>query len=154
MRLQPLYRLRYHYPDGWEVALSGELGREEHHYYFAEGTCTGVISGRFRGGNHPRRRTDRTFAMDMQGFIETEDGATIMVDFQGYGRAFPVGRRQVVGAAWHLTDHETYRRLNDAVCAVAGEVRVPPSIPAGELKQADVELVFDISELIWEAPHD
>lgn len=154
MRLQPLYTLRYRYPDGWEVTLSGELGREEHHYYFAEGTCSGSISGKFRGGNHPRRRTDRTFAMDMQGVIETDDGATIMVDFQGYGRAYPMGRRQVVGAAWHVTDHEKYRRLNDVVCAVAGEVRVPAGIPADQLKQGDVELVFDVAEVVWEAPAD
>jgi hypothetical protein len=88
--------------------------------------------------------------MDMQGFIKTEDGALIMVDFKGYGRAYPVGRRQVVGAAWHLSDHEAYLRLNDCLCAVNGEVRVPADVPAETLKQADVELVFEVSELVWE----
>lgn len=152
MRLQPLYTLRYRYPDGWETPLSGELGREEHHYYFAEGACDGAITGKFRGSNHPRRRPDRTFAMDMQGFIETDDGAVIMVDFQGYGRAYPPGRRQVVGAVWHVSDHESYKRLNDCICVIAGEVRVPTDIAADQLKQADVELVFEVSELIWEPP--
>ena len=154
MRLEPLYTLRYRYPDGWEVTLTGELGKEEHDFFFAEGSCSGGIKGRFRGANHPRRRADRSFAMDMQGFIETDDGALIMVDFKGYGRAYPVGRRQVVGAVWHLSDHESYKRLNDCICVLAGEVRVPTNIPAEQLKQADVELVFDVSELVWEAPAD
>jgi len=151
MQLRPLYSVRFHYPDGWQVDLRGPGGTEEHHYYFAEGRCEGGISGRFRAGNHPRRRTDRTFAMNMQGFIETDDGALIMTDFQGFGRAYPPGRRQVVGAAWHTTGHDAYRRLNDAICVIAGEVRVP-DLPAEKLQQKDVTLVFDIAELVWEAP--
>jgi hypothetical protein len=37
------------------------------------------------------------------------------------------------------------------VCALAGEVRVPDKSPE-QLKQIDVELVIDVSELVWEAP--
>lgn len=148
MQLKPLYTVRFRYPDGWQVDLQGPSGTEEHHYYFAEGRCEGSISGRFRASNHPRRRTDRTFAMDIQGFIEVDDGSLIMVEYKGYGRAYPVGRRQVVGAAWHITSAERYAFLNDAVCAIAGEVRVP-ELPR-ELKQEDVELVFAIAELVWE----
>jgi len=151
MQLRPLYVLRYFYPDGWQVDLTGDDGTEEHHYYFAEGRCEGTITGRFRAGNHPRRRTDRTFAMNMQGFIETDDGALIMLDFQGYGRAYPPGRRQVVGAAWHLTSHEKYRYLNDSVCVISGEVRVPLP-PPQPLEQKDVQLVFAVQELVWEPP--
>lgn len=44
------------------------------------------------------------------------DGAVIMVEWHGYGRACPPGRRQIVGAVFHLADREPYRRLNDAVC--------------------------------------
>jgi hypothetical protein len=149
MQLKPLYTVRFHYPDGWQVDLEGPSGKEEHHYYFAEGRCEGAISGKFRAGNHPRRRTDRTFAMDMQGFIEADDGSLIMIDYKGYGRAYPVGRRQVVGAAWHVTAAKPYAFLNDAVCTIAGEVRVPDK---PEIKQEDVELVFAVAELIWEAP--
>ena len=150
MQLRPLYSVRFRYPDGWGVELTGPGGTEEHHYYFAEGRCEGGVAGTFRAGNHPRRRTDRTFAMNMQGFIETDDGATLMIDYQGYGRAYPPGRRQVVGAAWHVTAHEKYRYLNDSVCAIAGEVRVPGNI--SEIKQGDVQLVFSIAEIMWEAP--
>ena len=84
--------------------------------------------------------------MNLQGAIETDDDAHVVLDFQGYGRAYPVGRRQVVGAAWHFSDHERYRRLNDSVCVIAGEVRRP----SPEAVQADVELVFEVAELVWE----
>lgn len=100
MQLRPLYTVRFVYPDGWSVELKGPGGVEEQHYYFAEGRCEGAIAGTFRAGNHPRRRADHSYAMNMQGFIQTDDGAVIMVDYQGFGRAYPPGRRQVVGAAW------------------------------------------------------
>jgi len=152
MQLRALYTVRFHYPDGWQVDLVGDAGTEEHHYYFAEGRCEGALEGRFRAGNHPRRRTDRTVAMNMQGFIETDDGALIMIDYKGYGRAYPPGRRQVVGAAWHVTSHEKYKHLNDAICVISGEVRVPKS--EKPVEQAQVQLVFAVAELVWEAPPD
>lgn len=161
MELKPLYMLRFRYPDGWEVGLEGPLGREEHHFYLPEGSCQGEISGRFKGANHPRRRTDRAFQMDMQGFIETLDGALIMVDYKGYGRVYRDGKRQiagatwnyreVVGAAWHISSDERYRQLNDSICAIAGEVRSPDR---ANIVQGDVELVFQVSELIWSPPPD
>ena len=153
MQLKQLYTVRFIYPEDWGVELTGPLGTESQHFLFAEGTCSGVLSGRFRGANHPRRRTDKTFAMDIQGVILTDDGATIMFDYQGYGRAYPVGRRQIVGAAWHVTGDERYTRLNDSICMLAGEVRWPDK-PADEVKQEEVQLVIDVSELIWEAPKD
>jgi hypothetical protein len=153
MQLKPLYTVRFHYPEAWDADLTGPGGTEEFNFLFAEGTCTGRIAGRFRGANHPRRRTDHTYAMDLQGFIETEDGATVVLDFKGYGRAYPKGRRQVVGAAWHICDDEKYKWLNDSIGMISGEVRAP-SKPQSEIKQGDVELVFDVSELVWEAPND
>ena len=153
MHLKPLYSVRFRYPEAWAVELNGPGGKEEQHFFIADGVCTGSLAGRFRGANHPRRRTDLTFTPDFQGVIETEDGATVMFDYQGYGRAYPKGRRQIVGAAWHVSDHEKYRWLNDVVCVLAGEVRAP-SKPPDEIKQVDVELVIDVSELVWEAPTD
>ena len=168
MRLEPLYTLRFFYPQGWSVNLVGKKGTEEDHFYFAEGTCEGRLNGKFRGSNHPRRRADETFTMNIQGFIETNDSALIMLDYQGYGRSTDrsqelyrrmsianertARRRQVVGFAKHVTDNEEYRWLNDAVCAIAGEVRAPPEIPPDKIKQADVKLVFNVSEVIWESP--
>lgn len=151
MHLKPIYSVRFRYPHAWGVELQGPAGTEELHFLLAEGTSTGEVAGRFRGANHPRRRTDHTFAMDLQGCIETGDGALVMFDYQGYGRAYPEVRRQVVGAAWHTSDHERYRWLNDSICVISGEVRSPEK-PAEQIRQGDRELVFDISELVWEAP--
>jgi hypothetical protein len=153
MHLKPLYAVRFRYPLDWGIELTGPAGKEESLFLFAEGTCTGTVAGRFRGANHPRRRTDLTYAMDIQGAIETEDGAVVMFDYKGYGRAYPKGRRQIVGAAWHVSDHEKYRWLNDSICALAGEVRWPDK-PPEQVTQMEVELVIDVSELVWEAPKD
>lgn len=168
MRLDPLYTLRFFYPQGWSIGLVGKKGTEEDHFYFAEGTCEGRVAGRFRGSNHPHRRTDETFMMNIQGLIETNDSALIMLDYQGYGRSTDRSqelykralaanektsrRRQVVGFARHVTDSEKYRWLNDAVCAIAGEVRAPLETPTDKIKQADVNLVFNVAEVIWESP--
>lgn len=148
VRLEPLYTLRFRYPEEGRAAMIG--GEDEENFFFAEGRAEGKIAGRFRGANHPRRRGDRTFRMNMQGYIETDDGGQVVIDFQGYGRTHPVGRRQVVGAAWHFSDHEPLKRLNDAICVIAGEVRRP----SADTPQADVELMFEIAELIWEQPPD
>lgn len=106
--------------------------------------------------------------MNIQGFIETNDSALIMLDYQGYGRSTDRSqelykqamaanektsrRRQVVGFAKHVTDNERYLWLNDAVCAISGEVRAPLEVPRDQIKQPDVILVFDVSEVIWESP--
>ncbi|HEY1455228.1 MAG TPA: DUF3237 family protein [Candidatus Dormibacteraeota bacterium] len=153
MHLKPLYSVRFRYPADWSVAMTGEAGREERHFYLAEGTCSGQLRGTFRGANHPRRRTDLTFTPDFQGVIETDDGAVVMFDYQGYGRAYPPGRRQIVTAAWHTTADDRYKWLNDAICVGAGEVRMP-DLPRDQVKQMDIELVLDISELMWEPPAD
>jgi len=107
LQLKPLYSVRFRYPADWAIELIGPAGKEEQHFFLAEGECSGTISGRFRGANHPRRRTDLTFVPDFQGVIETGDGAVVYFDYQGYGRAYPKGRRQIVTAAFHTTAHES-----------------------------------------------
>jgi hypothetical protein len=143
VRLEPLYRIRFTYPEGWGIGLGGDW---EQHFYLAEGRCEGAINGRFRGANYPRRRSDGTFRPDFRAVIETDDGATIMFEWHGYGRAYPVGRRQVVGAIFHSSDDERYVRLNDVICVCVGEVRAS----TGE----SAELVIDVAELVWEAIAD
>ncbi len=151
MHLKPLYTVRFHYPRGWEVQLTGDAGSEEHDFFFAEGRLEGGIAGQFRAANHPRKRVDGHYLMDLHGFIETIDGGLIMLEYRGYGRSYPAGRRQVIGAAFHLSEHTNYRRLNDAVCVIAGEVRRPDPAPV-PLEQKHIQLVFSVSELVWEAP--
>ena len=143
MRLEPLYRVRFTYPEGWAIGLEGGW---EQHFYLAEGRCEGAISGRFRGANFPLRRTaEGPFRPDVRAVIETDDGATIMCESVGYGRAHPPGRRQIVASLLHLTDDERYRRLNDVVCVCVGEVRAPAD-PTRE----SPDLVMDVAELVWE----
>ena len=94
----------------------------------------------------PRRLgAEGPFRPDFRAVIETDDGATIMFELHGYGRAYPPGRRQIVGAVFHLSDAEHYRRLNDGVCVCVGEVRAP-----ADPDQVEPDLVLDVAELIWE----
>ncbi len=146
MRLEPLYRVRFTYPESWGIELEGGW---EQFLFIAEGRCEGGISGRFRGVNHPRRRTSEgPFCPDMHAVIETDDGATIMMETHGYGRPYPAGRRQIVGSVLHLSDSDRYRRLNDVVCMCAGEVRAPLE------EGGEPDLVMDVAELVWEPVAD
>ncbi len=153
MRLRPLYRLRFDYPESWGVDLKGEGGTEEQLLLFASGTVEGEIRGRFRGANYPRRRTDRTYVTDFRGVLVTDEGETILLECRGFGRpATPVhnqvspGRRQWVATVTHLAEVEKYRWLNDAVCVGTGEVRTKP-VPHPD---NPTDLVLDVAELIWE----
>jgi hypothetical protein len=65
-----------------------------------------------------------------------------MFEWHGYGRAYPVGRRPIVGAIVHSSDDERHRRLNDVVCVSVGEGGL------GRMRGAD--LVADVAELVWE----
>jgi hypothetical protein len=140
MRLEPLYRMVFHYPQGWSVALAGE-GTEGQHLFLAEGRCDGRMSGRMQGANHPRRRGDGTFCPDFHGAISTDDGATVLFDCGGYGRAYPPDARQIVCWLTHVSDDPRYRWLNDVVCVGTGEVRPD-------------QLLIDVAELVWEPPGD
>jgi hypothetical protein len=143
MRLAHLYRVRFNYPEGWAVDLEGGW---QQHLYLADGTCEGTITGRFRGANFPLRRTpEGPFCPDLRAVIETDDGATIMFECHGYGRAYPAGRRQIVGSVLHLSDSDLYARLNDVVCVCAGEVRA-----AQHSVRDSPDVVMDVAELIWE----
>lgn len=142
MRLEPLYRVRFTYSGGWGADLAGPDSPEGQYFFLAEGHCDGRITGRFRGANHPHRRSDGTFLPDFQGVIETEDDAEILFDYRGYGRAYPVGQRQIVGIGTHISDDERYHWLNDVVSIGAGEVRAREDGPT--------ELVIEWQEVIWE----
>ena len=106
MRLEPLYRVQFSYTAGWSADLAGPDSFEGRFFFLAEGRCEGRISGLFRGANHPHRRSDGTFLPDFQGVIETDDGAEILFDYRGYGRAYPIGRRQIVVSAPHLSSED------------------------------------------------
>jgi len=53
MRLEPLYRIRFTYPESWAVALQGGW---QQLFLVAEGRCEGMIEGRFRSKVRFERR--------------------------------------------------------------------------------------------------
>ena len=153
MRLEPLYRLRIKFSERTSVIISGESGKEDQVLHFAEGTVEGGISGRFRGMDYPRRRTDGTVVTDLRAVIETSDAASILFDCHGYGRVHSAerdhlsgGPRQWVVAVTHLSDHEQYRRLNDTICVGTGHSPRGPRTASGQ----PLEFVLDVAEIIWE----
>jgi Protein of unknown function (DUF3237) len=164
MRLNPLYRLTFEYSHDWEVDLEGENGHEQQLFLLAEGTVEGRIVGRFHGSNFPRRRVDKTAVTDLRGAIETADGAVVIVEYHGYGRAHTPAhdtvagkhRRQWVATATHLSGDERYKWLNDVVCVGTGEVgprAAGPSVRSSGLSSGPAAtLVLDVAELVWEPP--
>jgi hypothetical protein len=133
MRLEPLYRVEFSYPEHYDVD-----GPDVGGIFFAEGRCEGALTGRFRGLNHPRFRPDDVYLPNFQGVIETEDGASIAFDYRGFGRARDYGR-EVVGTAFHSTGDDRYARLNEAVAVLTGEAR-------------ERTIRLEIAELLWEPP--
>ena len=129
MRLEPLYRIAFRYGESYRTGDEWLL--------IGEGRCEGRVSGRYRCVNRPRLRPGGTFVPDMSAAIETDDGATVLVQLTGRGDpdAQPTG--QVVVAIRHVTDDERYAWLDGVVCAAAGEVH-------------DREIVLDVAEIVWE----
>ena len=140
-----MYRARFSAPQSWSVELTGPSGTEGQDFLLTEGRCEGRVAASWRGANYPRRRTDGTLTPDFRGVLETDDNATILFAWNGYGRAGQGGMSQLVGGMTHTTDDERYRWLNDAFCAVAGKVHHRP-------EDDRVEVVLDVFELVWEAP--
>ena len=145
MRLKPLYRARFTTPERWSVELEGPHGSEAQKLLFAEGRCEGRVVASLRAANFPRRRADDTLTPDFRGVLETDDGATILFAWQGYGRTGADGVRQLVGAMTHLSDAERYRWLNEVICTVTGVVETRADGQGSEVR-------LDISELVWESP--
>lgn len=135
-----LYRMRMKYTRGWSVELGAPEMSESQHFFLGEGRCDGRIAGNFHLANHPMQRTDGTFLPNVQGVIETDDGATIYFDHRGYGRTYPAGKRQVISIGTHISSDSRYNWLNDSIAVGTGEVR-----PIGT---GGVEIVIDWFEVI------
>jgi hypothetical protein len=131
VRLAPLYRIHFSYPEHYYVD-----GPDFRGFFFAEGRCDGTLTGRFRGMNHPRLRRDDVYLADFQGVIETDDGAAVAFDLTGFGRARDYGR-EVVGTITHSTADVRYAHLNDALCIVSGQAR-------------EREIRLEVAEVVWE----
>jgi hypothetical protein len=134
LRLDPLYRARFAYTEEYDIGAPDARG-----VFVAEGRCEGKLTGRLRGMNHPRVRTDGMYLPNFQGVIETDDGARVAYDIQGYGGERDDGRFAVHGSVTHATADERYARFNDTVCVFAAEA-------------FDDEVVYEVSALVWEPP--
>jgi hypothetical protein len=143
MRLEPLYRITFTTPEAWQVDVEGANGTERQSFLIAEGRSEGRLSARYRGANFPRTNTDGKLLPDFRGVLETDDGATVLFAWHGYAIPRPGSKLELVGSMAHLSDDERYRRLNDVVCALTGEVR--PRVDG-----SGYEVVLDVAELIWE----
>lgn len=152
MRLEPLYRAEFRYPDGGRgTVLEGEAGSEGHYFFVAEGTVSGRVAGRLQGANHPRSRIDKNALPDIQGAIDTDDGATIIFDWQGFARPYPPERRQIVVAGRHVCGDERYAWLNDTICVGTGEIR--PQDTSGGARNVvggRIDFVIEFAALVWE----
>ncbi|MCI4338501.1 MAG: DUF3237 domain-containing protein, partial [Thermoplasmata archaeon] len=130
MQLRPLYRAQFEYPQQWEAELKGKNGVEEQTFLLAEGMVEGKLTGALRGANYARRRTDGTAVTDFRGVLECADGAVVLFEYRGFGRAHTpehdriagASRRQWVATATHLSHDPRYAWLNDTVCVGTGEV--------------------------------
>lgn len=152
MRLEPLFRATFSYPDGGRgVVLDGDSGSEGHYFFVAEGSVEGRVAGRLQAANHPRSRVDRNALPNIQGAIDTDDGATIIFDWRGFARPYPERRRQIVVAATHVSDDERYSWHNDVVCVGTGEIR-PRDASGGPraVVGGNIDFVIEFAELIWE----
>jgi hypothetical protein len=152
MQLKPLYRAVFRYPDGGRgTVLEGEAGSEGYYFFVAEGSVQGRINGRLQGANHPRSRVDKNALPNVQGTIETDDGAVIVFDLRGFARPYPMPARQIVVSGRHVCGDERYAWLNDVVCVGTGEFRVNDGsgAPRGVVG-GNIDFVIDVAELVWE----
>ena len=143
MRLEPLYTVTFTTPEAWSVEVVTDAGIEGRSFLLAEGRSTGRLSARYRAANFPRKRADAALVPEFRGVLETDDGATILFEWQGLAVLPDSGMRRLLGSLVHTTDDPRYRWLNDRVCAVEGEVR-PRTDGSGS------EVVFEVSEMVWE----
>jgi hypothetical protein len=144
VRLEPLYRATFAPTESWSVQVEGAHGVEGQGFLLVEGRSEGRISGRLRAANYPRRRTDGTQTPAFRGVLETDDGATLLFAWHGYGRPVDAGSSRLVGSMTHLSDDPRYRWLNDAVCVLTGEVHRPPG-------GGPFTVTVEAAELVWEA---
>ncbi len=142
MRLEPLYRATFSPTERWSVERAGEHGVEGQGFLIVDGRAEGRVGGRLRAANYPRRRVDGTFTPDFRGVVETDDGATVLFTWHGYGLATDDGPGRLLGSMTHVTDDARYDWLNRSVCVLAGEVHTRDS--------GGLDVVIEVSELVWE----
>jgi hypothetical protein len=133
MRLEPIYRARFSAPQRWSVELTGPDGSEGQDFLLTGGRYEVRVAASWRGANYPGRRIDGTLTPDFRGVLETDDSATILFAWNGYGRAgqgavsqlvggmtHTSGRSVVLGPMMHLARHGAERIVEPSVSLVIG----------------------------------
>jgi hypothetical protein len=123
MRLEALYTVTFTTPEAWSVEVASDAGIEGRSFLLAEGRSTGRLSARSRAANFPRTRTDAALVPEFRGVLETDDGATILFEWQGLAVLTDSGMRRLLGSLVHTTDDPRYRWLNEHVCAAGFRCR-------------------------------
>jgi hypothetical protein len=88
---------------------------------------------------------DGVVTPDFRGVLQTDDGATILFTWHGFGITAPEGVNKLVGAMTHVSDDERYSWLNTVICTVAGVIE-PRADGAG------LRVVLDVAQLVWQRP--
>lgn len=106
------------------VWLSPYQASERMGYGHGLGSVTGErLRGIMRWSNHPRRREDGVWCPDLNGSIDTDDSAHLVVAMRGYSIDETVARhRAIVAAIWFWADDERYRWLNYVLGVGEGEI--------------------------------
>ena len=141
-----IYSLVWEYRERWREPLPPD-GHESEGFAYVEGQAEGAVSGRFRGVNASRQRSDGRFLTSARGVIVLQGGSAITVEYEGIGCPYPRteepldDRTKVTVAARHQTSDPDWQHLNDVVCVGTGENR----FTADGTRLA----LFDIHELMW-----
>ena len=122
MQLQPLGRLSTRYEESSFHRPFG--GSEGFGYSVGTGEMTGdLLSGQLRWSNYPHRREDGVWTPDLRGYIQTGDGAEVLITMQGLAVLgdTPGTRRAVLARIELLASDERYSWLNTRFVVAEGE---------------------------------
>src|SRR5919202_3698456 len=98
MRLEPLYTVTFTTPEAWSVEVAEDAGIEGRSFLLAEGRSTGRLSARYRAANFPRKRSDGALVPEFRGVLETDEGATILFEWQGVAGLSEAGWGELAGS--------------------------------------------------------
>lgn len=151
MKTAMIYSLVWEYRERWRAPLPPD-GAESEGLAYIEGQATGPLSGRFRGTNAARQRSDGRFLTEARGVILLPNGSVVSVDYRGVGCPYPRNdeplddRTKVTIAARHQTSDPEWQHLNDVVCIGIGENRFT--------EDGTRLALFDLHEVIWKPLSD
>jgi hypothetical protein len=130
VRLEPLYRIRFTCPEGGTSTSPEESSTSTSPRVAAKVPSAAVSvapTPPAAGRRHVQARLP------------------IMFELHGYGRAYPAGRRQIVGAVFHLSSDGRYSRLYDVVLRLRRR-----GARRSCVSEQGPDLVVDVGELVWE----